>query len=221
MISIPVSITSDFICPWCYIGERGIARAAETLTRELGEEVRLDIAWRPFELNPDLPTEGIERRAYRIAKFGRWEYSQQLDAHVVEAGKSSGVVFNYDRITRTPNTRRAHRLVWWASRDGRDAGRLPERLFEAYFVEARDIALPSVLADIAADAGFDQEAVTAFLATDEGTAEIITAEMDEAHRGVRGVPDFAVASIGFSGAQPVDKMVAALRRAAQSSVSKS
>jgi predicted DsbA family dithiol-disulfide isomerase len=221
MIRIPVSITSDFICPWCFIGERQIARAAETLTPELGEEVRLDIAWRPFELNPDLPTEGIERRAYRIAKFGSWEYSQQLDAHVVKAGKSSGVVFNYDRITRTPNTRQAHRLVWWASHDGRDAGRLPERLFEAYFVEARDIALPSVLADIAAEAGFDREAAAAFLATDEGTAEIIKAEMDEARRGVRGVPDFGVAGIGLSGAQPIDTMVDVLRRAAQSSVSKS
>ncbi len=85
MIRIPVSITSDFICPWCFIGERQIARAAETLTRELGEEVRLDVAWRPFELNPDIPTEGIERRAYRIAKFGSWEYSQQLDSHVVKS----------------------------------------------------------------------------------------------------------------------------------------
>jgi predicted DsbA family dithiol-disulfide isomerase len=219
MIRIPVSITSDFICPWCFIGERRIACAAETLTREVGEEVRLDIAWRPFELNPDLPTTGIERRAYRIDKFGSWEYSQELDAHVVKAGKSSGVVFNYDRITRTPNTRSAHRLVWWASRDGRDAGRLPERIFEAYFVEGRDIALPSVLADIAAEVGFDREAVATFLATDEGTVEILTAEMDEARRGVRGVRDFDVAGIGFSGAQPVDKVVVVLRRAAQRSVS--
>lgn len=218
MIRIPVSITSDFICPWCFIGERRIAHAAETLTRDLGEEVRLDIAWRPFELNPDLPAEGIERRAYRIAKFGSWEYSQRLDAHVVKAGEVSGVVFNYDRITRTPNTRRAHRLVWWATQDGRNAGRLPELLFEGYFVEARDIALPSVLADIAAEAGLDRKTVTAFLATDEGTAEIMAAEMDEANHGVRGVPDFAVAGIGFSGAQPVDTMVAVLRRAAQSSV---
>ncbi len=214
MIRIPVSITSDFICPWCFIGERRIAHAAETLAGELGEEVRLDIAWRPFELNPDIPPEGIERRAYRVAKFGSWEYSRQLDAQVIQAGKSSGAIFNYDRITRTPNTRRAHRLVWWASREGRHPGTLPERLFEAYFVEARDIALPSVLADAAAEAGLDREAAAAFLATGEGTREVMNAETDAARRGIRGVPDFVVDGIGFSGAQPLDTMIDVLRRAA-------
>src|SRR5215469_4054609 len=117
MKTIPVTITSDFICPWCFIGERRLARAVAHLSEDLREEIRLEISWRPFELNPNIPADGIDRRAYRVAKFGSWEYSQRLDAQVVEAGKKDGAVFNYDRISRTPNTRRAHRLVWWAMRE--------------------------------------------------------------------------------------------------------
>src|SRR5205814_5707242 len=164
--NMPLSITSDFVCPWCCIGERRLARAAANLAEEVNEDVRLDITWRPFELNPNTPAEGIDRRAYRIAKFGSWEHSQRLDAQVIQAGTSDGVVFNYDRITRTPNTRRAHRLVWWATRENGDSNQLVERLFQAYFVAGRDLASPEVLADTAAEAGLLRDAAAAFLATD-------------------------------------------------------
>jgi len=78
--NIPVSITSDFICPWCFIGERRLARAAANLAEEFNQDIRLAITWRPFELNPNMPAEGIDRRANRVAKFGSWEHSQRLDA---------------------------------------------------------------------------------------------------------------------------------------------
>ncbi|HEX5282350.1 MAG TPA: DsbA family oxidoreductase [Micropepsaceae bacterium] len=213
MKRIPVSITSDFVCPWCFIGERRLARAAARLSEELREEVRLDISWRPFELNPNFPAEGIDRRAYRIAKFGSWEHSQRLDAHVIEAGKPDGAIFNYDRISRTPNTRRAHRLVWWTARRGGNQDLLVDRLFEGYFVEGRDLSAPAELASIAAKADLPDDAVAAFLAGDEGADEVIAAE-NYAHRnGINGVPDFRMGSIGFSGAQPIEIMTEALRRA--------
>lgn len=214
---IPVTITSAFICPWCFIGERRLARAAAKLSEDLREDVRLEISWRPFELNPNIPAEGIDRRAYRIAKFGSWEYSQRLDAHVIEAGKQDGATFNYDRISRTPNTRRAHRLVWWVMRSGGSPDVLVHKLFEAYFVEGRDLSSPAELAAIAAKADLPQDAVAGFLATDEGAEQVVAAE-NEAHRnGINGVPDFRLAAIGFSGAQPIEIMTEALRR----SVSKS
>ncbi len=214
VIHIPISITSDFICPWCFIGERRLARAGSHLSRELDEEVHLDISWGPFELNPDFPPEGIDRRAYRIAKFGSWENSQRLDARVVEAGKPDGAVFNYDRITRTPNTRRAHRLIWWASHTGHNTDGLAERLFLAYFTEGRDLASCAVLAQIAASTGLDERATAVFLDTAEGTNEIVAAEADAYRRGVHGVPDFRIGSISFSGAQPLEIMAEALRAAA-------
>jgi len=213
--NIPVSITSDFICPWCFIGERRLARAAANLAEESKEAIRLDITWRPFELNPNMPAEGIDRRAYRVAKFGSWEHSQRLDAQLIQAGTPDGVVFNYDRITRTPNTRRAHRLVWWATREGGDSNRLVEWLFQAYFIAGRDLACPEVLADIAAEAGLARDAAAAFLASDQGTDKIVAAETEAHRRGVHGVPDFRIGAIGFSGAQPIGVMMEALRHAAR------
>ncbi len=213
-MQIPVSVTSDFVCPWCFIGERRLARAAAALSDELHEEIRLDISWRPFELNPQIPADGMDRRAYRIAKFGSWEYSRRLDANVIEAGKPDVAVFNYDRITRTPNTRRAHRLVWWAARSG-DANSLVEKLFQAYFVEARDLSSPAVLADVAAEADLPRVAAAAFLATDEGTDQIVAGENEAYRNGIHGVPDFRVGPIGFSGAQPLPIMIETLRRGAR------
>jgi len=213
MTTIPVSITSDFICPWCYIGERRLARAATALAQQSGEEIDLDISWRPFELNPDFPAAGMDRQAYRTAKFGSMEYSRRLDAQVMQAGKPDGLVFNYDRITRTPNTRRAHRLVWWASRHSKP-DELVERLFQAYFVEGRDLSSRDVLAHIAGEAGLDGPAAAAFLETDHGTEEVVAAELESQRRGVHGVPDFRVGALNFSGAQPIEIMSEALRRAA-------
>ena len=214
MTLIPVSITSDFICPWCYIGESRLARAATALAEQSADEINLDITWRPFELNPDMPAEGMDRQAYRTAKFGSLEYSRRLDAQVAQAGKLDGLAFNYDRITRTPNTRRAHRLVWWAGGNGHKPDDLVERLFQAYFVEGRNLASLDVLTQIAAQAGLGGPAAAAFLDTDQGTDEIVAAELESHRRGVHAVPDFRVGPVAFSGAQPIEIMTEALRRAA-------
>lgn len=215
---IPVTITSDFICPWCFIGERRLARAAAKSSQDLREEIHLEITWRPFELNPNIPPDGIDRRAYRIAKFGSWEYSQQLDAHVIAAGKNDGAIFNYDRISRTPNTRRAHRLVSWVTREGSNADSLVDRLFEGYFIDGRDLSSPAELAGIAGKAGLPRDAVAGFLASDEGTDQVIAAEAEAYRNGIHSVPDFRMGSIGFSGAQPIEIMSEALRRASTNSL---
>ncbi len=104
---VTVTITSDFICPWCFIGERRLEKTIATLP----PEVQVDLQWRPFELNHDMPVEGMDRMVYRSAKFGSWERSQAMDAEVEAVGKVNGIEFAYDRITRTPNTFAAHRLM--------------------------------------------------------------------------------------------------------------
>ena len=215
MKTISVTITSDFICPWCFIGERRLRRAAAHLSDDLREEVRLEITWRPFELNPNIPAEGIDRRSYRIAKFGSWEHSRRLDAQVTEAGKPDGVTFDYDHISRTPNTRRAHRLVWWAMRERGHADSLVDRLFEAYFVDGRDLSSPAELASIAENADQPRDAVAGFLSTNDGTDQVIAAEAEAYRSGIQGVPNFRMGSIGFSGAQPMETMTEALRRAGE------
>ena len=107
MNPLTIEIYSDLICPWCYIGRRRLGEALKHL--EVGEPP--NIVWRPFELNPNLPKSGLDRRAYRTAKFGSWKGSQALDREVVETGKTLDLTFNYDRVLVTPNTLDGHRLL--------------------------------------------------------------------------------------------------------------
>src|SRR6266576_4868712 len=117
----------DVICPWCFVGKRRLERA---LTMIDPESVR--VTWLPFELNPDMPMEGMERRAYRTRKFGSWERSVELDGQMTEMGAGEGISFHFDLMARTPNTFNAHRLIWLARRAGSQVA-LVEALFRGYF----------------------------------------------------------------------------------------
>ena len=154
--ALDLSVVSDAICPWCYVGKRRLEQAIALM-----DGVRpVRVAWRPFELNPQMPKEGIERREYRMRKFGSWERSLALDAQLTEVGKSVGIDFRYDLITRTPNTFDAHRLIWLSGHLGvQDA--MVETLFRGYFCEGRDIGDTGVLTELAASAGIDREQATA------------------------------------------------------------
>jgi predicted DsbA family dithiol-disulfide isomerase len=172
----------------------------------------------PFELNPDMPKAGLDRKEYRSRKFGSWEKSQSLDAGVMAAGKAAGVEFRHDLMQRTPNTFDSHRLVWLAGREGlQDA--VVEALFRAYFSEGKDVGDVGVLADIAAGAGMDRERVKAFLSGTEGTEEV-RLEIDLGRRvGTQSVPTFVLnGQLLFSGAQPPTVIAAAIREIAAESV---
>jgi predicted DsbA family dithiol-disulfide isomerase len=213
-MSVRVSITSDFICPWCFVGEQRLASAVARLPQGIG----VAIVWRPFELNPGMPPQGMERRAYRVAKFGSWERGQALDARVAEVAARDGLRFNHDRISRTPNTFQAHRLMWFAADAGFDAGRLARRLLHSYFTDGRDLSDPAVLVDIAAAEGMPEPRVTAFLAGREA-ADAVRALLDEGRRdGIDGVPFFRIGEVELSGAQPVEVFERALRHAASVAV---
>ena len=106
--TLSLEVISDAICPWCWVAKHRLDRAIAAL----GPETAVQVTWRPFELNPDMPKDGLDRRAYRSHKFGSWERSQALDGHVAEAARSDGLVFRHELIGRTPNTRDAHRLIW-------------------------------------------------------------------------------------------------------------
>ncbi len=194
---LTVDVISDVICPWCFIGKRRLEKAVAALAGR--HEVR--VRWHPFELNPQMPKDGMDRRAYRMAKFGSWERSQALDAQVAAAGAQEGIVFAFDKMRRTPNTLDAHRLIRLAGREGvQDA--VVEALFKAYFTEGRDISDRQTLLDVVAEAGLDRDRAAAELDGDESLAAI-RAEEEQAHRlGVQGVPFFIVnGEVGLSGAQ--------------------
>jgi len=203
-----IDIVSDAICPWCYIGKRKLEQALPVLD---AEGLRFTVRWNPFQLNPDMPREGRDRTAYRIAKFGA-ERAATLDTNIVEAADAVGLRFHPELMTRTPNTLDAHRLIWLAGKnDVQDAAM--EAVFSAYFVEGRDIGDHGVLAECGATAGLDISDVRAFLASDQIAAEMTAADRAAREAGVNGVPSFFLDGYGlFSGAQPAEQMAEALRR---------
>lgn len=211
---LELSVVSDTICPWCYVGKRRIERAIEALA---AEGLEISLRWLPFELNPEMPKAGMDRRTYRAAKFGSWERSQALDAQVAAEGAREGIAFRHDRITRTPNTRASHRLIWLAGEVGGSAlqNRVVEALFSAYFHEGRDIGDKAVLADIGTSAGLDEARVLALLDGDEGLGEVIMQEMAARSLGVSGVPTVMAGDLVlFSGAQRTPLVLQALRELA-------
>src|SRR5258706_5142548 len=131
LMKLEIELISDVICPWCFIGKRRFEKALPLI----GREVPIEVDWRPFELNPDMPLEGIDRKLYRTRKFGSWERSKALDAQLAEAGASEGIQFAFDRMDRTPSTFEAHRLIWLAGEQNVQ-GAVVEALFQAYFVDA-------------------------------------------------------------------------------------
>jgi predicted DsbA family dithiol-disulfide isomerase len=206
---IEVAVTSDFICPWCIIGERRLRKAIASLPS--GIEVGLN--FRPFELNPDMPAEGRDRKAYRVAKFGSLERSEAMDAQIVAVGKAEGIDFNFGKIIRTPSTFAAHRLMWLAQKEG-EPEKLADLLFAAYFTEGQDICSRAVLTALAAKAGIAAERAEAFLESDEGAAQVRALEMRAYEAGVDGVPYFEIGGFGVVGAQSPAILADALRRAA-------
>ena len=179
---------------------------------DLGGDVR--VTWRPFQLNPTMPKDGLDRTAYLEAKFGSLATFRQLEEHVQAAGASERITFAFEKIARTPNTFAAHRLIWLGEREGcQDA--VVDALFRGYFEEGADIGSSAVLVQLAAQAGLPDESVERLLRSDEGTAEV-KAEESAGHKlGIRGVPYFVLdGTYAISGAQPVDIFVSALKRVA-------
>lgn len=209
---LTIDVISDVICPWCFIGKRRLEKALNGRAAV--------VRWHPFELSPDVPREGIDRRSYRIGKFGSWERSQELDAQVAAAGKGEGIVFNFDGMARTPNTFDAHRVIWLAGERGvQDA--VVEGLFQGYFTDGRDLSDPATLTDVAAEAGLDRAAVADLLVGDGGRDAVRAGEEQSRRLGVSGVPFFVVNSrVGLSGAQPPELFLQAFEQAGETVVAR-
>jgi predicted DsbA family dithiol-disulfide isomerase len=181
-----IEVVFDFVCPWCYLG---VKRLFFLLARR--QDLDVDISWRPFLLNPDMPRGGMSRADYMIRKFGAEDRARRLYASIAEIGIGEGIEFNFSAIRRTPNSVDAHRLVREAACRG-VADRLVQRIFAAHFVEGLDIGSHAVLASLAAQQGMDVRETQNFLASGNGT-EFVHAENLHAHRlGINGVPCFLV-----------------------------
>ena len=199
-----VEVVSDVVCPWCFIGKRRLAKALALAGRK-GAQVR----WKAFELNPQVPKEGIDRPAYRARKFGSAAYAKELEARVIEAGAEDGIEFRFDRIERVPNTLDAHRLIWLAGREGNQDA-IVENLFLAYFIDGQDVGNREVLRKIAAKSGLGSTTVDELSRTELGKREVLDEESEARAHGVNGVPSFFLQGVPvMSGAQKPEILASA------------
>jgi predicted DsbA family dithiol-disulfide isomerase len=200
-----IQVVSDVVCPWCYVGKRRLERALDLLGRK-----DVDVRWTAFQLNPNAPREGWNRREYRAAKFGSAEVSARLEARVVEAGAPDDIHFRFDQIEKTPNTFDAHRLIWLGGREGvQDA--VVENLFRAYFIEGRNIGDRAVLRAVGLGSGLDSPRIEDLFANNLGATEIARDEEQARAQGVSGVPTFFFNGEALtSGAHPPQLLAALL-----------
>jgi predicted DsbA family dithiol-disulfide isomerase len=205
-----INVISDAICPWCYIGKRQLERALDLLETH---HLKFNVAWHPFQLNPDMPREGVDRAQYRIQKFGSAERSRQLDERITATAATVGLDFHLERLTRTPNTLDAHRLIRFGGQKGvQDA--VVEALFEGYFGNGADIGDRAVLGELGAAGGLDRAEVAAMLTGEEGLKEVVAGDRMARNAGIQGVPSFALQGhVLFSGAVPAEEMAQAFRQA--------
>jgi predicted DsbA family dithiol-disulfide isomerase len=191
-----IDVIFDTVCPWCFIGKRRLEAAVADL-----ETDGIEIHWNAFLLNPDIPPEGMERRAYLRAKFGGESRALRVYSAIARAGASAGIEFNFDEIDWTPNTIDSHRLVRFAQRYGR-AVEAVELVFQSYFLDGRDIGKRSVLIDIGRQLGFEIDALRAYLYEASNIQNVLDHNA-RAHRlGISGVPAFIIdGQFSISGAQ--------------------
>ncbi|MXU65850.1 DsbA family oxidoreductase [Oceanomicrobium pacificus] len=192
-----LDITSDPICPWCYIGKSYLDRALAQ-----APDHPFEIRWRPFQLNPDMPAEGMDRRAYLEGKFGGPEGAASVYGRIEETAKQAGLDIDFAAIKRTPNTIDAHRLIHWAGIEGRQPA-VVAQLFRRYFREGQDISDHGVLTDVAEAVGMNAEATARLLSGEADRDEVRRADQMARDMGVQGVPTFIIgAHYALSGAQP-------------------
>ena len=197
---LTVDVVSDIVCPWCFIGKRKLEHALIEL-RATEPALEVVIRWHPFELNSDLPAEGIARASYVERKFGGAERADQVYRRVRDAGEAVGLALRFDRIEQQPNTFDGHRLIAWAQEQG-DATPLVERLFQAFFLEGRRIGEPAELARLAAECGWPEHDALAMLESDALQQAVRNESREALDVGIQGVPFFIFnGRIAVSGAQ--------------------
>jgi predicted DsbA family dithiol-disulfide isomerase len=191
-----VDIIIDTICPWCYVGKKRFDRALSLRPR-----ADIEINWRPFQLNPNMPHDGVDRELYVSREFGGPERARRVHASLIETGQQEGIDFRFDLMKRTPNTVDSHRLIAAASLSGRQTEAV-RAMFSAYFTQGKDIGDRDVLVDIARQIGLDPGEIRDMLQGDDGRAEVLAFDDMARGLGVNGVPCYIIdRRYAVSGAQ--------------------
>ena len=218
--TLTIDIVSDVVCPWCYIGKRKLEAALAS--HEAAGLPPIQIRWHPFQLNPDMPDEGVPRKQYLEDKFGGPERAAEIYARVGAAGKAVGLNLNFDGIKQQANTLLAHALIAYAQQSPNNnalntlGNDVKERIMKAYFVDGQFIGNLDVLVDIARAAGMDGDAVRTYLSNPAERDAVAQADAQARQMGVSGVPFFIFnQKVAVSGAQEPAALLAAMQQALQ------
>ena len=210
-MSLTVDVISDVVCPWCYIGKVKLQTAIEQFTKDNPTELAPTVRWHPFQLNPDLDANGVERAQYVSQKFG--DRAASVYDRVKGVGLELGIEFAFDKIKRQPNTRKAHSLI--AACEGTELQeKMVQALFDAYFIQALDLTSDAVLEAIAVEVGLDQQATQDALYSSQALQRVQAADTQAREMGVQGVPFFVFnGRLAVSGAQAPETLVEAMKEA--------
>lgn len=205
-----IDVVSDVVCPWCYLGQKRLDDAIAA------SGVAVSVAWRPYQLDPTIPSEGLDRKAYMQAKFGDMERLHQAHLRLKEMGTAVGIDYDFDAIAVSPNTLDAHRTIRWAGGQGQDVqNKLVRQLFRLYFELGKDVGDRSVLADAAQQVGMDRAVVETLLSGDADREAVLEEASTASRMGVTGVPCFLFEEkYAVMGAQETSVLVDAIRQIA-------
>ena len=187
MDKLRIDIVSDVVCPWCVIGFINLRKAIT----QLSPKVEFEINWKPYELHPEIPENGYDKKLYMQQRFGDLSGKASLYKQIEKIGKSLGFDFNFSKSERIPNTFNAHRLLWKAREFGIQT-ELSEALFKCYFTEGKDIGSKEVLLEVATKVGMDLETMQLFLDSKEGGQETADEEMSFIEKSIGAVPTYFI-----------------------------
>jgi len=211
-MSLTIDVVSDVVCPWCYIGKRKLEAALDLYKENNPGAPAPVVTWHPFQLNPDMPKEGIPRDEYVKRKFGP-ERAKTVYNRVTGVGAEAGIPFAFDKVVRQPNTLAAHSLIALAADNDRQDAAV-EAFFRAYFLDGRDLTSNDTLVEIAASAGVDQDEAKAVLEAPEARENVEAEDRQARELGVEGVPFFIFnRKLAVSGAQPAEVLLQAMLEA--------
>ena len=210
MDTLKIDIVSDVVCPWCVIGFKNL----KTAMKELQLELRFQISWKPYELHPEIPQEGYDKKLYIQQKFGSSDARSPYE-EITKVGESVGFEFNFSKTKRIPNTFMAHRLLWKAEQCNLQT-ELSEALFKAYFTDGLDIGNKEILSNISHSVGMNKESTISFLDSKEGGQEVADLEMDFIERSIGAVPTYFINDkYIIQGGQEPETFVSFLRKIIQ------
>lgn len=202
---IKVDIVSDVVCPWCYIGKRRVEKAMDALR----DKYDFEVLYHPFELNPQMPLEGVNQKEYLSAKFGGEDRYDKITANTTAVAAQEGLAFDFDKQKISPNTRNAHRIIQFAQLAGLQP-EVKEAFMKAYFEQGVDLSKMDNLVSVAVGAGLSKEAVETLLTSDTGLSAIEQAEQELQKLGISGVPFYIINNkYGVSGAQASETFIKA------------